>query len=88
MQKGSIVPKVNNLKNLIRQQQEAHKAKTGQFLHQHVIAVHIGIDPATLSQYINNKLTTLNWEVWQKLANYFGVSGDEIFNVLPDDEGE
>jgi hypothetical protein len=86
MQKGSIVPKVNNLKNLVRQQQEAHKAKTGQFLHQHVIAVHMGIDPATLSQYINGKLTTINWEVWQKLANYFGVSGDEIFNVLPDEQ--
>jgi plasmid maintenance system antidote protein VapI len=56
-----------------------------QFLHQHVIAVHIGIDPATLSQYINDKLTTVNWEVWHKLANYFGVSGDEIFNVQPDE---
>jgi transcriptional regulator with XRE-family HTH domain len=82
------VPKVNNLKNLIRQHQEAHKAKTGKHLQQHVIAVHIGIDPATLSEYMNDKLTTVNWEVWQKLANYLGVSGDEIFNVQPDEQGD
>jgi DNA transposition AAA+ family ATPase len=86
--KGEKMPVVNNLKTLIRQKQEAYKAETGKLVKQYLIADEIGIDPATLSQYMNGKIGSVNWEVWQKLANYFGVSGDEIFNVQPDETGE
>jgi transcriptional regulator with XRE-family HTH domain len=84
-EKGCQVPRINNLKKLIREKQAKHREQTGQNLPQHAIATYTGIDPATLSEYMNDKLSTLNWEVWQKLANYLGVSGDEIFNVLPDE---
>jgi hypothetical protein len=80
------VPKVNQLKTLIRQKQAEYKKQNGKHLPQHVIAVEIGVDPATLSEYMNDKLASVNWEIWQRLVNYFGISGDEIFNVVPDDE--
>lgn len=76
--------RVNKLKNLIRQKQEAYKTETGKHLKQYLIADEIGIDPATLSEYMNDNVGSVKWDVWQKLANYFGVSGDEIFNVLPE----
>jgi hypothetical protein len=79
------VPRVNNLKTLIREKQAKHREQTGKHLPQHVIATHSGIDPATLSEYMNDKLSRLDWEIWQRLSNYLGVSGDEIFNVLPDE---
>ena len=83
--KGEMVIRVNRLKALIRQKQAAYKRETGKHLPQNVIAVHLGIDPTTLSLYMNNKVGSVNWDIWEKLADYFGVSGEEIFNVLPDD---
>jgi transcriptional regulator with XRE-family HTH domain len=80
--------RVNKLKFFIRQKQAAYKRETGKNLPQVAIAVALGIDPATLSQYANNKIGSVNWEIWEKLADYFGVSGDEIFNVLPDDKAK
>jgi transcriptional regulator with XRE-family HTH domain len=80
------VPKVNQLKRLIREKQAEHKRQTGKHLPQNVIAVALGIDPATLSLYMNDKTGSISWETWQNLSNYLGVSGDEIFNVKPDEE--
>lgn len=76
--------KVNRLKNLIRYKQAQHKRETGKHLPQSTMAVEIGIDPATLSLYMNDKTGVINWEIWQKLADYLDVPGDEIFNVSPD----
>jgi len=78
---------VNNLPELIKAKQAEHKAETGADLSELHIAVGIGINPVTLSKYKNRKVESVNWEVWKKMASYFGVSGDKIFNVLPDDEG-
>jgi hypothetical protein len=80
------VPKVNRLKQLIRQKQAEHKERTGKYLQQHTIAVQIGVDPATLSEYINDKLKYVHLDIWQRMVNYFGVPGHEIFDMLPDDE--
>jgi hypothetical protein len=30
--------------------------------------------------------TTIDVKVWQAMVDYFGVRGDEIFNMLPDEE--
>ena len=80
------MPKVNRLKTLIREKQAEHKKQTGKFLQQHVIAVGMGIDPATLSEYMNDKIGSVNWDLWQRMVNYFGVPGHEIFDMLPDEE--
>ena len=80
------MPRVNRLKTLIREKQAKHRKETGRNLPQHVMAVELGLDPATLSEYINNKVASVNWELWQKFADYFGVQGHEIFDVTPTDD--
>jgi hypothetical protein len=80
------VPRVNRLKALIKEKQAKHRQETGKNLPQHIIAVELGLDPSSLSEYINNKFASVSWDVWQRMVNYFGVPGDEIFNVTPDDE--
>jgi hypothetical protein len=75
------VKRVNNLKILLRQKQAAHKRETGKHLPQNVIAVELGLDPTTLSLYMNNKVGSVNWEIWEKLADYFDVEGHEIFDI-------
>ena len=77
---------VNNLPELIKAKQDAYRDKHNKELPEFHIAVGIGINPVTLSHYKNGKVESVNWEVWQKLAVYFGVTGDKIFNVIPDDE--
>jgi hypothetical protein len=77
---------INNLPELIKAKQEQHRNVHNTELTELHIAVAIGINPTTLSHYKNMKVNSINWDVWQKLASYFGVSGDQIFNVLPDDE--
>jgi DNA-binding XRE family transcriptional regulator len=79
--KGVAVPRVNKLKKLIRDKQAENKRRTGKHLSQAAIAVEMGIDPATLSEYMNDKVGSLNWDVWQKLADYFDVEGHEIFDI-------
>jgi plasmid maintenance system antidote protein VapI len=80
------VPRVNRLKALIQAKQAKYREETGRNLPQHIIAVELGLDPSSLSEYINNKFASVSWDVWQRMVNYFGVSGDEIFNVTPDEE--
>ena len=80
------MPRVNRLKALIKEKQAQHKEQTGKKLPQHIIAYELGLDPSSLSEYINNKFASVSWDVWQRMVNYFGVSGDEIFNVTPDEE--
>jgi transcriptional regulator with XRE-family HTH domain len=84
--KGCKVPKTNRLKTLIREKQAEYKKQHGKHLPQHIIAAELGVDPATLSEYMNNKIASVNWDIWQRIANYFGIPGYEIFNVMPDDE--
>jgi DNA transposition AAA+ family ATPase len=79
------VPRVNRLKALIRQKQTEYKKQTGKYLQQHAIAVEIGVDPATLSEYMNDKLKYVHWDIWQRMVNYFGVQGHEIFDMTPDE---
>ena len=80
------MPRVNRLKALIKEKQAQHKEQTGEKLPQHIIAYELGLDPSSLSEYINNKFASVNWDVWQRMVNYFGVPGHEIFDMLPDDE--
>jgi predicted transcriptional regulator len=78
------LPKVNRLKALVREKQAKHKAQHSKNLPQHIIAVELGLDPATLSEYMNDKVGSISWELWQRMVNYFGVQGHEIFDMTPD----
>jgi hypothetical protein len=40
-----------------------------------------------LSRFEPNSLRVYP-KVWQAMVDYFGVRGDEIFNMLPDEEEE
>jgi DNA-binding XRE family transcriptional regulator len=77
---------VNNLPKLIKEKQDAYRNEHNAELPEFHLAASIGINPVTLSHYKNGKVESVNWEVWQKLAAYFGVTGDKIFNVVPDDD--
>jgi len=77
---------VNNLSQLIKAKQDEYREKNNAELAELYIAVGIGINPTTFSHYKNGKVESINWEIWQKMAKYFGVPGHEIFDVLPDDE--
>jgi transcriptional regulator with XRE-family HTH domain len=77
---------MNNLKTLIRDYQSRNKKPDGSLLTQHEIAEMADVDPATLSRYANNQIGSINLEIWQKLVNFFGVEGYEIFNMRPDAE--
>jgi hypothetical protein len=81
------VPRVNRLKALIEKKQAQHKELTGKKLPQHIIAYELDLDPSTLSEYINSKSASVNWDVWQRMVNYFGVEGHEIFDMTPDEKG-
>jgi hypothetical protein len=83
LEKGRKVTRLNKLKRLIRDRQAAYKRQTGKHLSQVSMAVEMGIDPATLSEYMNDKVGSINWEVWEKLSDYFGVPGHEIFDIAP-----
>ena len=82
------MPRVNRLKTLIREKQAEHKRQTGKHLPQNVIAVELGIDPATLSLYMNDKSGSISWDIWQRMIDYFGVQGHEIFDVTPTDDAK
>jgi hypothetical protein len=82
------VPRVNRLKALIQEKQAKHRQETGRNLPQHIIAVELGLDPSSLSEYINNKFASVSWDVWQRFADYFGVQGHEIFDVTPTDNAK
>ena len=77
---------VNHLPDLIKAKQERYLKENNKELTELLIAVGIGINPTTLSHYKNLKKASINWEVWVKLAEYFEVSGHEIFDIVPDDE--
>ena len=74
---------MNNLKKIIREYQELHKKPDGTIITQVQIAEKAEVDPATLSRYANNQIGSVNFEIWQKLADFFGVDGEEIFTVKP-----
>jgi hypothetical protein len=82
------VPRVNRLKALIREKQAQHKEQTGKKLPQHIIAYELGLDPSSLSEYINNRFASVSWDVWQRMVNYFGVEGHEIFDMTPDNDAK
>jgi DNA-binding XRE family transcriptional regulator len=65
----------NNLPKLIREYRKKYPHIT-----QTDIARKIGIDPATLSQYKNSQISTINIEIWGKLSELFEVPGHEIFD--------
>jgi hypothetical protein len=76
---------VNNLPQLIKDKQDQYRDAHNAELTELHITVAMGINATTLSHYKNMKVNSFNWEIWQRLVNYFGVSGDKIFNVIPDD---
>lgn len=74
---------MNNLKALIRDYQRKHRNPDGSGITQVQIAEKAEVDPATLSRYANNQIGSVNLEIWQKLADFFGVPGEAIFTVTP-----
>jgi transcriptional regulator with XRE-family HTH domain len=77
---------VNKLRVLIDDYKANNRRIDGSPMTQSDIATLAGVDPATLSRYVNNQINSVNIEVWQKLANFFEVSGEEIFTVKPEKE--
>lgn len=75
---------MNNLKYLIRQYQATNKRADGTEYTQEDIADMAGVNVTTLSRYANNQIGSVNWEIWQKLAEFFNVEGSEIFDVRRD----
>ena len=74
---------VNNLKYLIREYQKANKNEDGSEPTQAQIAEKAKLDATTLSRYANNQINSVNIEIWQKLADFFGVPGEQIFRIIP-----
>jgi transcriptional regulator with XRE-family HTH domain len=74
---------VNNLKTLIEDYKANNRREDGSRFTQNDIASMAEVDPATLSRYINNQINSVNLEVWQKLSDFFGVPGEQIFRVIP-----
>lgn len=54
--------------------------RTERNLTQADIATAIGVAPATIGNYEQGTREPKNNEVWQKLANYFGISVDELMD--------
>lgn len=75
---------VNRLGKFVRDEQDRLSAEKGRNVTQVEISVLIGVDPATLSRYINGKPDSINWDVWKRLCDYFKVSGHELFDILPE----
>jgi transcriptional regulator with XRE-family HTH domain len=74
---------VNNLKMLIRDYQKRNKRLDGSEPTQEEIAKDAQINVTTLSRYANNQINSVNFEIWQKLSDFFGVPGEQIFRVIP-----
>jgi transcriptional regulator with XRE-family HTH domain len=74
---------VNNLKHLIEEYKSKHRRPDGTPYTQSDIATMAKVDPATLSRYVNDQINSVNIEIWQKLADFFGVPGEAIFAVKP-----
>lgn len=72
---------VNRLPELIEAKKKEYQDKNGKLLKDMEIALQAGVDPATLSRYKKGKVDSVNWEVWHKLCDYFGVEGHEIFDI-------
>lgn len=75
---------VNRLGQFVKNEQERLSKELGRDVTQVEIAVRMEINPTTLSRYINSKPDSINWDIWKKLSDYFGVSGHELFDVLPE----
>jgi transcriptional regulator with XRE-family HTH domain len=79
---------VNRLPELIKQHQKKHKnPNTKKPYTEAEIAALAGIDKTTFSRYKNGLIGSVDLTVWQRLADFFGVDGSEIFNVSPKKEG-
>ena len=74
---------MNNLKNLIEDYKAKNRRADGSPITQTDIATMAEVDPATMSRYVNDQINSVNLEIWQKLADFFGVPGEEIFTVQP-----
>jgi hypothetical protein len=79
---------INNVAKLVEAKQDEIERKTGKRPSQVKIAAYMDVAPSTLSAYITEKRTQIDVKVWQAMVNYFGVRGDEIFNMLPDEDEE
>lgn len=74
---------MNNLKALIEEYKAKHRHENGKPYTQNDIAEMAQVDPATLSRYANDQINSVNIEIWQKLADFFKVPGEQIFRVMP-----
>lgn len=73
---------VNKLPELV----SAYQLKHGVTIKE--LAKAIGIHHLTLSRYTKSQMGSVEFEAWQKLADFFQVDGGEIFDMLPDLEDE
>jgi predicted transcriptional regulator len=83
---GKMAKLVNNVAKLVEAKQAEIERKTGKRPSQVKIAAYMDVAPSTLSAYITEKRSQIDVKVWQAMVDYFGVRGDEIFNMLPDEE--
>jgi transcriptional regulator with XRE-family HTH domain len=65
-----------------------HSAKTGEPLSQRTLAKDTGIALSTISRwYRDDNISAIEPNTLGKLLDYFGVSFDELVDILPDEEG-
>ena len=79
---------MNKLPKLVEDYQTEHRERTGQEIYQRDIAKMAGIDVSTFSRYVNGHVGSINLDIWQRLSDFFGVEGHEIFDLTPQGEKE
>jgi hypothetical protein len=79
---------INNVSTLVKAKQDEIEKQTGKRPSQSDLATYIGVAPTTLSAYVSKKRSQVDFGTWQAMVDYFGVSGEKIFNVVPDDKDE
>jgi hypothetical protein len=79
---------INNVSALIKAKQDEIEKQTGERPSQTDLATYMRVAPSTLSAYINKKRSQVDFGTWQAMVEFFGVSGEKIFNVVLDDSEE
>lgn len=75
---------MNRVKELVEEYKKTHRREDGTELTQKDIAELMGVDPSILSRYMRGYTSRVDFDVWQRMANFFKVDGSKVFNVTPD----
>jgi transcriptional regulator with XRE-family HTH domain len=76
------------LRELVEEFQRNNRRPDGTKPSQAEIAVNAGVNPSTLSRYMDGKTESYNREVMEKLAKYLGVKNVNELFVLKMEDGD